>query len=327
VDQVIDRILVIRLSSLGDILLATPVIRALRMKYPGALIDAVVKNPYADTLRCNPHINKLFLFDKKSASGLHSELIGRDYSLIIDLQNNRRSRALVKNAGCEIRRFRKLTFKKLMLVRFKLNLFVQIKTITERYAASAGVELDGGGLDLFIDENVEAVNFGDKNYIGLCPGSRHFTKRWPSGYFIELGRNLIERGFGVVLFGGRDDREICGSISSLITGSVNLQSDDRLYQTAADMKKCRLVITNDSGLMHVAAASGVPVMTIFGSSVREFGFQPYGVKNFILENKSLSCRPCSHIGKPECPKKHFKCMKDLTPQSVLDNLEKFTFTL
>jgi heptosyltransferase-2 len=79
--------------------------------------------------------------------------------------------------------------------------------------------------------------------------------------------------------------------------------------------------------MHVAAASGVPVMTIFGSSVREFGFQPYGVKNFILENKSLSCRPCSHIGKPECPKKHFKCMKDLTPQSVLDNLEKFTFTL
>ena len=112
-------------------------------------------------------------------------------------------------------------------------------------------------------------------------------------------------------------------IHAKIAGAVNLQNDNDLYQISADMKKCKLIVTNDSGLMHTASASGVPLISIFGSSVQEFGFAPYKIKNLILENNSLSCRPCSHIGRSECPQNHFKCMIDITPSFVNDNIQKF----
>ena len=133
----------------------------------------------------------------------------------------------------------------------------------------------------------------------------------------------MKLGFKIVLFGGKSDEELCKAISGNIQGCVNLQNDDQVLQTAADMKKCKLILTNDSGLMHTASAVGVPLIAVFGSTVREFGFIPVGTQNLILENKSLSCRPCSHIGKSSCPKKHFKCMKEITPEFVLNQLQMF----
>jgi len=162
-----------------------------------------------------------------------------------------------------------------------------------------------------------------KKYIGFCPGAKHFTKRWLPEYFIELGNELAKFGYTVVLFGGKAEKELCAKLADKINGSINLQNENDLFRIAADMKLCKLIISNDSGLMHTAASVGAPVAAIFGSTVREFGFEPYGAKNLILENKLLSCRPCSHIGKSSCPKGHFNCMKEIKPQFVLKSVVNF----
>lgn len=341
-NESINKILIIRLSSLGDILLATPVIRALKQKYPNSQIDFVVKKQYEDVLKNNPYLSKLYIYEKDKVERLKDE--GQDtkyerrgtkdemrrikyeirsakYDLIIDLQNNFRSRTLTGGFHPDIRRFKKPALKKLLLVYFKINFLKELKTISQRYAETAGVQLDGKSLELFIPENVRPQLENEKNYIGFCPGSKHFTKRWLPEYFVELGNELTKRGFTIVLFGGKSDKELCAEISKQINGCLNLQNDDRLLQTAADMKKCRLVFTNDSGLMHTVTAVGVPLVAIFGSTVREFGFIPHSAQDSILENKSLSCRPCSHIGRSSCPKKHFKCMKDITPQFVFNHIK------
>jgi heptosyltransferase-2 len=196
--------------------------------------------------------------------------------------------------------------------------------IPVRYASAIqGLILDDEGIDLVTNNKPSNSLIRLNNLIGFCPGSRHFTKMWPKEYYIELGKILTHHGFHIVLFGGKSDKQICNEISSVISNSINLCNDDNILQTASDMKMCTAIVCNDSGLMHTAAAVKVPVVAIFGSTVREFGFSPYNCNNLILENKSLSCRPCSHIGRSSCPKKHFKCMKDISPQMVYNNLTQF----
>ncbi len=319
----IHKILIIRLSSLGDILLTTPVIKALKTKYHNVQIDFVLKKEFCDTLRHNPNISQLYFYEKDNAGLLKNDLLKKKYDFVIDLQNNFRSRGLTKGLGCKIYRFKKPTFKKLLLVWLKINLLKDLKAITSRYAEAAEVDIDQHGLELFLPNNVSSQLVGEKKYIGLCPGAKHFTKRWLPEYFVELGNELNKHGFTIVLFGGKSDKELCEMISKQIFGSLNLQNDNQLFQIAADMRMCQLVITNDSGLMHTASAVGVPIAAILGSTVREFGFFSEAEQNLILENNSLFCRPCSHIGRANCPKKHFKCMTDITPQAVLEKLQNF----
>lgn len=316
-----NKILVIRLSSLGDILLTTPAIRALKQKYPAAQIDFVIKNQYKDALFYNPNISNLIIYEKDKVEQLKYEVRSTKYDLVIDLQNNFRSRKLINGLKAKVRRFKKPSIKKFLLVWFKINLLKDLKTIPQRYADTAEVRIDGERLELFLPQNSANQLENGIKYIGFCPGSKHFTKRWLPEYFIRLGNELVKCEFKIVLFGGKSDRELCNEISQQIFGSINLQNEDQLLLTAAEMKKCKLIITNDSGLMHTASASGVPLISIFGSTVREFGFIPTGSQNLILENNSLSCRPCSHIGKSSCPKKHFKCMKEITPEFVLNQLQ------
>ena len=318
-----NKILIIRLSSLGDILLTTPVIRAIKKRYPSAKIDFVVKKSFEDAVLYNSNLSKIYIYDKDQTQRLTTELKSRSYDLIIDLQNNFRSRVLTRSLRTATKRFRKPTLKKLLLVWFKINLLKNLKSIPQRYAEAANVELDSEGLDLILPNEILQSLDAQNKYIGFCPGAKHNTKRWLPEYFIELGNELIRRGYIIILFGGETEKELCDEISDRLSGSVNLQNNNDLFRIAASMKMCKLIVANDSGLMHAATAAGVPVAAIFGSTVKEFGFTPYGVKNLILENKSLSCRPCSHIGKASCPKLHFKCMKEIKPQSVLNELENF----
>ncbi len=319
------RILIIRLSSLGDVLLTTPVIRAIKKLFPDAAIDFLVREEYADAIKFNPYINVVHALSRSEKSKfLIKVLKGNKYNFIVDLQNNVRSRLLIGSLGLTTYFFKKPNWDKYLLVRFKINRYKEIKSITEMYCESIpGLKLDKLGLELHTPLNISTCLPLKNNYIGLCPGSKHFTKRWPSAYFIDLGNELLNKGYEILVFGGRDDKEICALVTSQINGSINLCNDNDLLKTATEIRNCKLVVCNDSGLMHVAASVGVPVITIFGSSVREFGFSPYGVPNLILENKSLSCRPCSHIGRSNCPKKHFKCMKEITPQIVSENVTQF----
>jgi heptosyltransferase-2 len=319
------KILIVRLSSLGDILLTTPLIRSLKKVNPKLEIHFLLREEYQDVLINNPHLSKLITIKREEAVQKTKNILSQNkYDFVIDLQNNLRSRSLTSGLNCPKVRFKKLSLQKILLVKFKINKLSNAPPIPERYASVINdLKLDDEGHDLFTNNRPSNSLVELTNLIGFCPGSRHYTKMWPKEYYIELGKRLTQSGFNVVLFGGKDDQKTCEEISSNISECVNLCNDNDILQTAADMKMCRAIVCNDSGLMHTACAVKVPVIAIFGSTVKEFGFFPYRSKNLILENKSLSCRPCSHIGRSSCPKHHFKCMKEITPQLVYNSLLNF----
>ena len=323
------KVLIIRLSSLGDILLTTPLVRTLKNLYPQIDIDFMVREEYQDTIRLNPHIKNIITISRSyNLKEVNKKIKNFEYDLIIDLQNNFRSRALIKNTSFEIVRYKKPYLKRLLLVKFKINRFDEIIPIPVKYAnAIPNFALDDYGLEMFLPPIRDTELNENDIFIGLCPGSRHKTKMWPTEYFIKLGNELRKNNLKVLLFGGKDDRIICKEISDQIKNSIDLSNNDDLLNLANSMKKCKVVICNDSGLMHTALAVGVPTIAIFGSTVKEFGFAPFKGKNLVLENNSLSCRPCSHIGLDKCPKKHLKCMKDIDPSFVLKKTTSFVKNL
>ena len=322
-----NKILIIRLSSLGDILLTTPFLRTLKLSYPQIKIDFITRREYESTLKYNPHIENLIPLERNYKKEIFRSKIKNDnYDLIVDLQNNIRSRYLTSGLSSKTVRYKKPYLNRLLLVKLKINRFKEILPIPVRYANSIpDFKLDEKGLELFLPE--DQVSDINNNFIGLCPGSRHLTKMWPKEYFIELGNRLIEKNYNVALFGGKDDIEICTEISAKIKGSVNLSNNNDLIKLAVNMKVCKAIVCNDSGLMHTAIALNVPVISIFGSTVKEFGFFPYKGNNVVLENNLLSCRPCSHIGLDKCPKNHMNCLNKITPGTVFQAVLKISNNL
>ena len=323
------KILVIRFSSLGDVLLTTPFLRVVKNKYPKIEIDYLIKDSFIDAIKLNPNLSNIFSWQTEGdLESLISQLKLANYDYIIDLQNNFRSRKVVSKLGKSCFSFKKPNIKKFLLVNFKYNLLKNEKSIPERYVEVVPeLQIDEKGLELFIPkENLVEIP-KEKKIIGLAPGAFHFTKRYPIDYFAKVGNMLKNDGFEIAIFGGKSDREICSELNSKIEGSFDFSNDNKLFETASKMKNCKLVICNDSGLMHTATAVKIPVVSIFGSTVKEFGFSPFGVANLIIENNNLSCRPCSHIGKSICKKKHFKCMLDLNPNLVYEKTIKFMSSL
>ena len=320
------KILIIRFSSLGDILLTTPFIRSLKAQFPAIKIDMIIRQEYADTIKLNPNISQIFHLtrDEKINKELIKELTNEKYDLIIDLQNNLRSKKITTALSVKTERFSKNSWKKFLLVNLKINKLKNEPQIPVRYAKTiAQFELDNKGIDLFSNKTISDKIVNKSNLIGFCPGARHFTKRWPKEYLVELGNLLSENGFQVLLFGGKTDKELCNEINLNIPNSINLANDNDLLQTISDMKQCKAIVCNDSGLMHVASATSKKIIAIFGSTIKEFGFTPYQCENLILENSSLSCRPCSHIGKYHCPKRHFNCMNEIKPEFVFEKIKSF----
>lgn len=320
----IKQILVIRLSSLGDILLTTPVLRSLKYLYSDCQITFLCKNEYLNAVINNPNINNFIALKAGINEQEVIEKISKEkFDLILDFQNNLRSRQIIKGIKIPLLRFKKPTLKKFLLVNLKLNLFGRYLSIPELYAHTLpGLALDDYGVDLFVPQEYITLLNKDEKYIGFIPGSKHFSKRWPDEYFIQLGKLLNKYGYTIVLFGGKDDKNICGKINAEITKSKNLCNDNNLYQTVTDMRQCSIIIGNDSGLIHAASSLPVPLIVLFGSSVEEFGFAPYRKEAVIIQNEALKCRPCSHFGRNECPKKHFDCMNGITPNIVFEKIKK-----
>lgn len=314
----LNKILIIRLSSFGDILLTTPLIRFLKKTNPQLKLDFVLREEYEELLENNPYINKIFKYTnhKFERQILFNSILNEEYDLTIDLQNNIRSRELVRVLKCRKISFKKNNFKKLLLVRFKINKLKGAPPIPLRYASLLkNVTNDEEGLDFFTDKDINLKLKSADKIIGLCPGAKHYTKQWPKEYFIELGIKLESEGYKIVLFGGVEEVKTCSEIERNLTNVLNL-CNTSILQLGSDMTMCKAIYTNDSGLMHLACAVKVPVISFFGSTVKEFGFFPYNAKSVVLENKELNCRPCTHIGRSSCPKAHFNCMKQITPEDA-----------
>ncbi|MBC8145023.1 MAG: glycosyltransferase family 9 protein, partial [bacterium] len=181
---------------------------------------------------------------------------------------------------------------------------------------------DGDGLELHLGNTLSPITATPKRRtIGLAPGARHFTKRWPADRYRELAQRLSnDDGARIVLFGGADDRSACASIAEGLQDVVNLAGRTTLLESAAACDSCDVVVTNDSVMSHIASARRRPVIAIFGSTVQQFGFAPFRTPSTVVESVGLYCRPCTSIGRSECPEKHFRCMLDIAPEAVLSAL-------
>ena len=335
-----EKILIIRMSSIGDILLTTPVIRLLKHKFPASKIDFVIKKNFAQVLADHPQVDRFYIFDKHSENSslraIKKEIRQQQYDLIVDLHNNIRSRFLTLGSRAKlIFHYRKGIVPRFFHVKFKLKFSKVIVPAYQKYIKCLklyGIEDDHQGLDFYVHPKIEQQvrkKYGyfwqeDKlSIIGIVPGAQHPTKRWTSEGFSSVINYLVEKGkYQIILFGNQDDRKIAATLdlpsSSKILNSIGELS---LREAGALMKCCDAVVTNDSGLMHLASALKKKVVAIFGSTTEELGFFPYLTEHIVIQNNSLTCRPCSHIGRKKCPKKHFKCMKDISTQHVIDAIE------
>ncbi len=320
------KILIIRFSSIGDIVLTTPVIRCLKQQLPDAEIHYVTKSQYAGILQNNPYISKVHILDKSALQTglrLHKE----NFTSVIDLHNNLRSIQLRAAIDAPYKAFDKLNPEKFIQVNFKANVLPNIHIVDRYFATVAhlGVTNDGLGLDYFIPalvrpENINTINLLANPFIAWAVGAQHFTKRLPAQNIIA---HIQKLRLPVYLLGGKEDNDIASFIEQETQGKAkNLCGKLSLDESACVVKHAQEVYTNDTGLMHIAAAFKKPIVSFWGNTIPEFGMTPYygtkGIENKRLEAfpiinqvTQLSCRPCSKIGYNKCPKGHFNCMNSL----------------
>lgn len=332
-------ILIIRLSSIGDILLSTPFIRQLRNFYKNARIEFVIKDIFSELVIDNPNLDTVHVLKqvngKQNLKELKNQLSLSSYDIIFDLHNNFRSNYLKRRINAKyVRTIKKDKCKQFVLVYFKKDIYKTRLTIPDRYLAlAADFEIldDQKGLEFFWKSDLEdkinkiAEEAGlniNRPYICLAPGAGFFTKRWPVEYFQELKQRIIEQfAFQVVILGDQNEK----NLGRLLDGPGQIYDFTgklSLTETGIVLSKSMALVSNDSGLMHMATAVNTPVVAIFGSTVKQLGFFPYRARSIVLENKTLQCRPCSHIGRKTCPKKHFDCMRKITPAEVFAGLRK-----
>lgn len=329
------KILIIRLSSIGDIILTTPVVRALKTQMEDVEIHFCTKKQYECLVTENPYIDKVHLLND-SLLDLTSDLRREKYDLVIDLHHNIRS-FFIKGLmpGVKKKSFRKINFEKWLMVKFKLNKLPNLH-IVDRYhetIKSLGVKKDELGLDYFIPDKDEVEKdwlpeTHRKEYIVFAIGGQHATKKLPFGKMVELCDKINKP---IILLGGPEDAKTGDQVEKFfkkngndpdrelkLKEGLNKKADVyngcgkfNINQSASIVKGARVVFTHDTGIMHIAAAFKKEVFSIWGNTIPQFGMYPYRTKFTVFENTKIQCRPCSKIGHHKCPKGHFKCMKDI----------------
>jgi ADP-heptose:LPS heptosyltransferase len=329
------KILVIRFSSIGDIVLTTPVLRCLH-KVPGlqAEVHVATKKAFAALLQANPHVGRVHALEG-SLTDLIRRLRAERFDYVVDLHNNLRSNLVRLALGRPSRAFHKLNIRKWLLTRFRIDRLPRVH-IVDRYmeaAAGLGVKNDSGGLEYHIPQ--EARHFPDivpgafrDRYTAFVIGGKHATKRLPAARISAICQELDGP---VVLLGGPED----GPVAGLVAGDCGDKVFDAcgklsLDQSAYLVQQATVVITHDTGLMHVAAAFRKPIVSIWGNTIPAFGMFPYMPGNpelsAMVEVEGLSCRPCSKIGFDHCPKGHFDCMEKIPAARVAALVRRYSET-
>jgi ADP-heptose:LPS heptosyltransferase len=311
------KFLIIRFSSIGDIVLTTPVVRCLKKQVPNAEIHYLSKYSFKSILQNNPYIDKLFLLDNDWDVIMH-RLKLEEYDFIIDLHNNLRTLKVKRFLKVKSYSYYKLNIEKWLLTFLKINRLPN-KHIVDRnleVVENFSVVNDGLGLDYFIPEK-DCISTKDipashhLGYIAIVIGAALNTKKLPTYKLIELCK-LIEHP--IILLGGPEDKNIGDEIAKQDNVKIyNACGKFNLNESADLVRKAKLIVTHDTGLMHIAAAFKKPIISVWGNTIPAFGMYAYfgnqEVENKIFEVENLSCRPCSKIGYKNCPKKHFKCME------------------
>ncbi len=310
------KFLVVRFSSIGDIVLTTPVVRCLKKQVEEAEVHYLTKSSYSEILRGNPYIDKIHVLDKNYHKVLRS-LQEENIDYIIDLHHNLRTSRLKLSLKRLSYSFDKLNLKKWILVNFKYNLLPSVH-IVDRYFKTVelfSVKNDNKGLDFFVPAKEESdLSFMDKenriNYLVIVVGGGHYTKQIPVDHIIGLINDI---NCPIVMLGGEQDINKANQVEKAVNRKdvYNLTGKISINQSASIIQQSKLIITPDTGLMHIAAAYKKNILSVWGNTIPEFGMYPYlpGEASASFEVRNLRCRPCSKIGFNKCPKGHFNCMK------------------
>lgn len=317
------KILVVRFSSIGDIVLTTPVLRCIKQQLKEVELHFITKQNFISVIENNIYVDKFFTIEK-NISEVIPQLKKENYDCIIDLHHNIRTLKLKAALGKKAFSFNKLNWEKFLIVNLKINKLPQ-KHIVDRYFEAVdliGVKNDGKGLDYFIKEKdkieIESylpVHFYN-GYNALVIGGSYYTKRIPLNKLKEI---CTQSSLPLVLLGGKEDNSIAEQLhKNFNTKTINLCGKLNLNQSASVIQQSQTVITSDTGLMHIAAAYKKDIISVWGNTIPEFGMGPYlaGEHSQIAEVNNLSCRPCSKLGYKKCPKGHFKCMNDIEIKSL-----------
>ncbi len=317
------KILVVRFSSIGDIVLTTPILRCIKQQLKDVELHYVTKHNFLSVIENNIYVDKIFTI-KDSLKDVIPQLKKENYDYIIDLHHNIRTLRLKTALGKKSFSFNKLNWEKFLIVNFKKNKLPNVH-IVDRYfetVDSLGIKNDGKGLDYFINDKDEIdipstlPTLFHEDYSALVVGGSYFTKQIPINKLKEI---CTKSSLPLILLGGKEDASIAEQVYQFHKNkTINLCGKLNLNQSASIIQQANKVITSDTGLMHIAAAYKKDIISLWGNTIPEFGMGPYlaGTNSQILEVKGLSCRPCSKLGYKKCPKGHFKCMNDIEIKSI-----------
>ncbi len=329
------KFLIIRFSSIGDIVLTTPVVRCLKKQVPGAVIHYLIKPQFKMVMEPNPYIDKFHVL-QQDWDKMIEELKAEGFDYIIDLHHNLRTLRVKRELKVPAYSFNKLNVEKFIFVKLKWNVMPKVHII-DRYletVAPFGVQNDGEGMDYFIPEN-EKVPLSDipashhAGFISIVIGASFYTKKLPVYKLQELCQKI---NHPIILLGAKEEREEGEAVASVDPIKIyNACGKFSLHESADLVRQSKVVIAHDTGLMHIAAALKKQVIAIWGSTTPSFGMVPYYGKNFLqrvpppsddVQVHKLWCRPCTKIGRHKCPQGHFKCMKNISIDEVVDSVQK-----
>ena len=331
------KVLVIRFSSIGDIVLTTPIVRCLKQQRSEAEVHYLTKAAYGTLLVNDPYIDRIHYL-QDDLEPVIEELKKEKFDYIIDLHNNLRTLRVKRALNVMSYAYPKLNVKKWLLTNLKIDLMPD-KSIVERYFEAVrplDVYNDGKGLDYFLqdtkklgNDDIPMSHWG--GYVGCVIGGSYNTKKLPVAQWKKFCETVP---YPVILLGGPEDRYDGSEIAVQDPIKIyNSCGKFNINESAELVKHARVIVSNDTGLMHVAAAFQKPVISLWGNTSPEMGMFPYyGYNNLkdriapqsvIMENKNLGCHPCSKLGYNRCPNRHFKCMKDLDMNFVAEQVKKF----
>ncbi len=309
---------VIRFSSIGDIVLTMPAVHELKRIYPNSAIHFITKESFRSLVESDPAIKTVHSLDTSGdISSLTQKLTAEKFDLIIDLHDNLRSRAICSKLKVPVKRYKKDRFRRLSYLWFKKR--EPVTPIWKRYCESfsSHATVPDFSVNLPKQARLKAVEIlGDTPTLVIAPGSTWATKEWPLEKYRELGNLLSNQPFKVAVIGGAKDVEVQKVLSeSLGDQLIPLAGTLSITESAAIAAKASLLLTVDTGMMHIGSAFVRPMIVLFGSTVQEFGFFPASSKATIMQ-RDIDCRPCSHTGKKSCPKHHFRCMKEISSEEI-----------
>ena len=319
------RVLCVRFSSIGDVLLTTPLVRGLHRRHPEAELIYVTKRAMAPLVIENPHLTQVIALEPgERIVDLARRLRALGPTHAFDLHGSLRSTALRWLVPCRWSGYSKRKVARTALISAKINLYGRHVPVPERYfeaARALDVQPDGGPPEFFLAPAARervAQWLDQKPFAVFAPGAAHATKRWPMRHWRELTHRVQQLGFGIVAVGGAGDRELADALGPSVKNAAGTFT---LQETGACLARASVVVSGDTGVMHMATGVGTPVVALFGPTVKQFGFFPYTKRAVVLE-RDMSCRPCSAMGTERCPLGHHRCLEDILPDQVAEAVQR-----